>query len=626
MARADLLALTDDGLVQLANAGLVKRGLRDLAEGNAPILSETADGAIEAHFADGVVTRLGAGKAPGDAACSCPASGMCRHRVALVLSYRQANGDAQPTAHVADWDPGALDMAALERALTPPARTELARLRAAPMMVRLTRAVPPSASLPMATVRFLAPNDAAYARCDCVAGAGCPHVVLAIEAFRMSAGAAEATLGAAGAVELAEALREACDAVLSRLLREGSTAGMAAHGPLIDRARALSEARGATWLVLALEALAGQISAYEQRSAVYDELEALALATEIYARPRATVPSALGLGEAMETAMAKTRLASLGARILARGRDVQASVALFDTDTGATMLLEKLFSPPPPDKRLSHEATLSRQMAPGLSLKGLARGQVLTSVAHRRADGTARLGSGARGKSTLMGRGALVEPPAPLLVTRLETLRADLTAQPPSFLLPRNRVQHLHVFDIEEVVGQMFDPGSQVWRAAVTLSNEGGRLHLRRSYDAGAPAALDVLAAAFSGVHGHLRQIAGQIWFVDGEIVCEPWSMTGDAFIVPDCDGAADGTHQTMTPPAGGGNGPAAARTFLAGALHSGARRRDGDFLRRGQGIARTMNDAGYSSTAERLTTWLADDDVASFGRVAVWLSALLER
>src|SRR3954464_7007312 len=94
MARPDLVALTDDGLVQLANAGLVKRGLRELADGKAPALSETPDGTIEARFTDGTVTRLAMGRAPGDATCSCPASGMCRHRIGLVLAYRHVNREA----------------------------------------------------------------------------------------------------------------------------------------------------------------------------------------------------------------------------------------------------------------------------------------------------------------------------------------------------------------------------------------------------------------------------------------------------------------------------------------------------------------------------------------------------
>ncbi|WP_460021933.1 SWIM zinc finger family protein, partial [Methylobacterium phyllosphaerae] len=90
MARPDLRALTDDGLVQLANAGLVKRALREVAAGQGPALAEAEDGTVEARFADGTVTRLGPGRPPGEASCTCPASGMCRHRVALVVAYRAA--------------------------------------------------------------------------------------------------------------------------------------------------------------------------------------------------------------------------------------------------------------------------------------------------------------------------------------------------------------------------------------------------------------------------------------------------------------------------------------------------------------------------------------------------------
>jgi hypothetical protein len=187
-------------------------------------------------------------------------------------------------------------------------------------------------------------------------------------------------------------------------------------------------------------------------------------------------------------------------------------------------------------------------------------------------------------------------------------------------------VQHLHVFDIDAVVGQMFEPGSQVWRAAVMLANEGGKLYLQRRYDAGAPAALDVLGAAFAGRHGSLRQLAGQVWLEDGEVVCDPWSATGDKFIVPDCDGAAEGEPPTAPPPADDAQGPTAVRAFLAGALHAGARRRDENFRGRGQALANALETAGYSATAKRLKDWLAHDDVASFGRVAVWLSAMLER
>lgn len=104
MARADLNALTDDGLTQLSNAGLVKRAQRELANGTGPELAELDDGTIEARFADGTLTRLAPGRELADASCTCPSSGVCRHRVMLAMACRETrtqDRDGQPDVAVA---------------------------------------------------------------------------------------------------------------------------------------------------------------------------------------------------------------------------------------------------------------------------------------------------------------------------------------------------------------------------------------------------------------------------------------------------------------------------------------------------------------------------------------------
>ena len=230
MIRHDLLALSDDGLAQLANVGLVKRGRRDVSEGKAPTITVSDDGSVQADFADGTVTKLAPGRSLIDATCTCPASGVCRHRVTLVLAYqaqqsagggadddttegsidtnvgtgtaagtsankdagtgttqdagppadvsksaapdndpRSPPGTATPAARAA-WDPAELDADAFSASLSAPLRAELTRLRAARLDVRLEQGAIPAAHLPMATVRFLVPHVLAYARCDCVAG------------------------------------------------------------------------------------------------------------------------------------------------------------------------------------------------------------------------------------------------------------------------------------------------------------------------------------------------------------------------------------------------------------------------------------------------------------------------
>ena len=422
-------------------------------------------------------------------------------------------------------------------------------------------------------------------------------------------------------------LLKAADAVLARLLAEGTTAGLAAHAPLIDRALEIATAQGATWLVLALSALAAQIGAYEQRSALYDEDEVFGLATEIYARPRAREGAAMGFGEPMETTMAKTRLVALGARIVALGSELRATVALFDSDTGTPMLIEKVFAPGPHETRLPPDQILTRPLVPGLPLLGLARGQIITSVASRRADGTVGLGSGARGKTTLMPRAVAVTPPAPLFVSDLASLHNEFTGQPPAFLRARNRVSNMHVFAVDAVLGQTFDPGTQIWRAAITLPSDGGRLLLRRRYDAGAPSALDILNAAAAGAYGPIRQLAGQVWLENGELWCEPWSIAADTLIVPDVDNSKAAHHTGAASPAEPRNSPSATRSFVAGALHAGAGRRDMAFAKQGERLAQELEATGYGATGKRLEHWLRAPvrDHDAFGALATWLSVLLE-
>ncbi|WP_232443509.1 hypothetical protein [Burkholderia ubonensis] len=85
--RDDLLELTSEALTALANAGFVKRAQKDVAAGAVPALVVDGDGTVHASFDDGVRTSLPPGRTLRDAACNCTATGMCRHRVMLVLAY-----------------------------------------------------------------------------------------------------------------------------------------------------------------------------------------------------------------------------------------------------------------------------------------------------------------------------------------------------------------------------------------------------------------------------------------------------------------------------------------------------------------------------------------------------------
>jgi len=637
MARTDLLALTDDGLVQLANAGLVKRALREIAAGTVPDLDEAADGTITARFADGTETRLLSGKSPRDATCSCPSSSFCRHRVMLVLAYRERfAGQADATAgEDRDWDPASLDLDAFESTLGPSAKAELKRLLGSSIAATLERGRTPAARLPMATVRFLVPGDISYARCDCIQEQGCVHVALALRAFRAACGGASAAIGEApggDSTGATAALQLALDQVIARLLDVGVTAGPAAHAQPLNAARKQAEALGATQALLAIGALSEQIEAYEHRSARYEEAAVLALAAELHARPRAAdISAALGLGDPFETQMTKSRLVSLGGRLYREGSDSRACVLLADSDTGATMFVEKVFTPPPANPNQNAPPLLHRLIAPGLSVAGLSRGQILTSVAKRRADGLLTLGRGSGGKTQLVPRDALCAFPAPLAASAIPPITERLATRPLSLVRPRRRIDDVHVFEVEEVIGQSWSPATQRWEAAVRLRGDDDTpLYLMRSFDAAAPDAVSVLTAAFAGELGRLRQVTGPVHLDGGTLVCEPWSLAADRFVVPDIDANDDA--------AAAAPGLACAETsndstleqtvrLLGGMLHAGQRARDQAALKNAFELVAALRADGYATTADRVSAWLSDPAHSPllFAKAAVWLVSLRE-
>jgi len=642
MARPDLRALTDDGLIQLANAGLVKRALREVAAGAGPALAEAEDGTVEARFADGTITRLGPGRPPGEATCTCPASGMCRHRVALVVAYRAAavadgaaegatEGAVVEAVAPAAWDPGTLDGAALEAGLGGAAAAELRRLLAVGITVGLERGAVPAARLPTATVRFLVPDAVGYARCDCAAGGGCAHVALAIRAFREAAGAAEIRLGGAApartdtaATPAEEGLAEAVDRVVAGLLEAGVVSGPEAHDGALVRLRRAAEARGATQILLAEAELAGQLAAYAGRHAAYDAVVVLALATELLGRVRGG-EAALGLGQPYETAMGKTRLVSLGARLLARGRGATARVALADTDTGALLALEREFAPGEAEADIV-AGLPGRLLSPGLSVSGTGQGQILTSVARRRADGLLALGQGARGRTALLPRDARVDLPAPLAARDVPSVLRRLADRPPAFLRPRDRLEAFHVFAVDAVLGQAWAPGAQTWQAAVDLPEAGGTLHLARAYDPAAPHALDALADACAGRWGPVRQVAGPVRIEDGALVCDPWSVSVDRLVVPDL-AVPDGAGHPV-PPAPD-LGPATlldeAAALLANALHAGRRAFAANARAGGADLVARLAASGHPASAARLSAFLAATgaETGPFARAALWVAAM---
>lgn len=171
----------------LSNAGFVKRGQKELDNGNIPELEQDDDGTLTAVFSDGTCTRLAKDQALKESSCTCGASGMCRHRVMLILSYQRANAgnalaEAEPES-AERWHPGQWqeELATLPESILKRAQQLADKGITVELFCRPNEA--PSAKLPMSDVRFYSRSSIRFARCDCVDGSLCEHVALAVQAF-----------------------------------------------------------------------------------------------------------------------------------------------------------------------------------------------------------------------------------------------------------------------------------------------------------------------------------------------------------------------------------------------------------------------------------------------------------
>jgi hypothetical protein len=535
--RADLVALTPEAAIALSNAGLVKRALREIAEGKGPSLEELEDGTVIGTCADGNVAKLFAGKTLYEGTCTCGAPATCRHRVAVALAYKDsAPSSAEPAG---PWSPGEIDDAALERAL---GARKMDRARAAVkkgLIVTLEHRTVPTARLPTCTVRFLVPRDVAYARCDCVDRSACEHLALAVWAFRLSSSDAVVSLGhrERSSRPLAEYRELGRDLVLEGI----------AHGPplaqRLSRLRARAADDGLVWIASLLEDLERVLERYRDRSALYSTREALALIAELEARLRAAespreLPRRFVLGEdeAPETLLDHVRLVSLGARVVADGLVRTASVYLADPDTATVLVLEKRFEID--EGSAGTGAWLARKsVVPKLTLGQAAHGQIVSKVVRRRANRSMTLGTSRTAQTSITPHhgdyGAL---PSPI---RVESLEAHLAAErdrPPSFLRPRVLAENVHAVGVSAVHELAYLSAEQTL-VAVVRDRAGASFQVRVPHRAATPHAVDAAAAA---LEGPVRYVAGELTRGEYGAVLEPTAIAGAELVVPDLAGSVE--------------------------------------------------------------------------------------
>jgi hypothetical protein len=606
--RRDLLSLGAESLARLANVGLVKRAQREVESGAGPTIEETADGTVVALSRDKATTRLARDTPLKDSYCSCGSSAVCRHRIAAVLAYQRDHaGDAEALAE--PWNPGDISDEALARVC---GDASLQRARAALQRSLLANTQPgavPVVALPASTVQFLVRDDLAFAKCDCARGHRCEHVVVAVWAFRRQPQGGLVEMGT-----VADAGRSELLANLDATLRELVRRGVADLGvpEMLREARARAERAGWVWIADGLEDLERQREAYDRQSAVFATDACALLVGELTARLRAAARSSallqgvvLGADEAKVTEIEQVRLTALGAELFADGERRTADLYFAERDTRQVFLLRKQWTFAPGERpRNGHE--LGDMFASSrLSLSALARGELVTRAARRRANGVLDLAA-ARGMKTALLPPSMAwsELPEPILVRDVRGHERAAAAAPPGLLRPRRLGDGVRVLCIGKVLDVGYRAAEQLLVADVE-DMAGTRVRIERSHRAVAAGAIDALARA---LRDEPRFVSGRLRRSTRGWVLTPFAVVGERVTVPDLEKPAPGVALHGAP----AEAPDDLDTVLAelaSLVDRGVLKGSRALQAAGPALAARLRDAGMGRTAALLEGTAAEEE-----------------
>lgn len=552
--RADLLALTDDSLAALANRGIVKRSVREVTEGKGPTLTEDEE-SLTASFADGTIVVLPPGVTIEKSRCTCPASGVCRHRVMLVIAYRARGtepvrgGEGGAIAgDLVAWTPAVFTNDELETQLGSRTFAAARKVLRSGYRARVRR---PSAAEPVATVelatctvRFLVPNQLGYARVDAARGSREDAIALAVWAYRAAdetnqeASVVDVEVGGGpSSVATKTSGIEPALPLLADLLGDGISGTGSAVATAVAQARRAMDARNLRWPVDLLDDLSEQLDAYRARSSRYQPMQAAALVAESIGRHRCVTGGGaslrvqvLGTEEAAETPLRLLRLVGLGARV--RGDETSRSVEIYlaHPEAGVVLALRRRIDSKDNEPPSAHE--LGCRKAGGARLSALASANVVTESAVRAANRVVRIADGRVAKTTVApSAGRWDDLPEHILVTDLETEAARLAGLAPAVLRARVVTETVRAVAVEAVEEAHYLPGPQQLHAVIQAPT--GRARVIYAHTAAAPGAIDALVKALNG-DAPVRFVAGHLRRHGGEIVIEPTAVVaGSTVVVP---------------------------------------------------------------------------------------------
>ncbi|UJW31150.1 hypothetical protein L3Q67_39170 [Saccharothrix sp. AJ9571] len=619
--RVDLLALTTDALVTLANRGLLKRATREL-DGVPPVTS-AEDGTVEAVFADGTRVVLPPGQGLDSASCTCGAPGVCRHRVGAVLAYQRdhAAAPAAPAAEVPAGWPGSVTDEELTAQFGARTLTAARRAVSGGLTTRVRRQAM-TVETPSATVRFLVPGELGFVDCDARAEARDVLVVVAVWAFRQAD--AQAPADPDVTVELARSADRPAGAAVAmagvaaaagELLRTGVVSADEVLVAALRREQAACERANLRWPAAALAELVEQLTAYGTRSARHEPARVAELIAELHARHHsgARAPArVLGTDEPAETPLRQVRLVALGCRVGHEDGSDTAEVFLAHPGTETVLAVRHRWTP-------GTGPIGSRRLA-GTTLAALAAGNVVSEAAVRSAGRVVRFGAGRLARTTVSPVGESWAGLPPALRPSVTEALAQLTGLPPRVVRPRVAAELVRVVPVAGVRQVRYLAGAQRLDAVVVDSG-GAEATVSLAHRTAAPGALDALAEALAG---NPVEVCGAIRRAGGGLVVEPFAVrTADGVVVPDLvapTGAVPPAEGPVQP------GPLAAAiegalTLLAEAAHRGLTRLPPTFPARATPVAAALTRTGLTRCADAVRAWgTAPADPAAWLRAEIRL------
>lgn len=531
--RADLLHLTSDDLILLANRGLFRRAQQELESAELSFSQqEDAAGNLTITWSDSISVVFEANKSISAARCSCPATSMCRHILRSVLAYQQqADTAKEPDAVQQPWNPALITDTELGQFLS---RSQLSWARKAfdeGQVIELLRSSRPGAHIyTMAcTVRFLMPGNLRYCRCDCGEQLPCRHVALAIWAFRMLPEEQQSAI-----IETAQSAQPVPDALLrsiETILRELIQTGISnAASPLLDRLRRLEagcrEAQ-LVWPAEIIQAMLLHYDAYLAHDARFSATELASLMGELCVRCDAiryatgAVPQLFIRGGQQDTEANSTtaRLVGLGCGVRLYRGGVELFAVLQDSDTGRLLAIARDLPDQDASTAIPFWRGAQRIVAQGISLAQLGSGQLLVK-------GGKRLPSA----RFVIGRARLSYNPqayaweslrAPVFSEAYTDLIAHLAAQPPAALGPRRLSDAIHTIAIAQTGQLSFDIPTQEIRAEL-YDTAGSLAQLRFPYHHRAADGAEALLQTLKNQAEQIRFIAGHCTLAGGQLMIRP--------------------------------------------------------------------------------------------------------